>query len=104
MAEDFQKVKPIEHNFGNGNYFRIVPTANGYHCNCNIAGEHVQFEDKDLKAIEVKMADSLTNLNKDYKKRAKIFNEVALLMNKGILERLVQKDDDHKTDLGWVKE
>lgn len=104
MTEDFQKVKPITKYLGDGNYFRIVPTTNGYHCIGNIAGEHIQFEDKDIKVIEGKMADSLTNLNIDYTNKARIFDEVAIMMAEGVLEKLVQEDSDHKTDLGWVKE
>ena len=104
MTEGFQKVKPIKYNLGNGSYVYTVPTVNGLHCWGYIGGEHVQFEDKDLKAIETRISDYSTEANKEHTKKAMKHEEVALRVKENGLEKTSQQFNAPKNDLDWPKE
>jgi hypothetical protein len=87
MTEEEQKVKPVRYNLGSGDYIMTVPSANGLYCWGFVAGEHIQFEDKDLKAIEVKISNYSAEANRKYMNKASRFEEIALRIKENGLEK-----------------
>jgi hypothetical protein len=103
-SEDFQKVKPIKYDLGNGNYVYTVPTVNGLHCWGYVAGEHIQFEEKNIQVLGEKISAYCTEANKTHTEKATKLGEAALKIKENGLEKFAQTDGDHKTDLNWVKD
>jgi hypothetical protein len=104
MATDAPKVKLIRYDLGKGDYLLGVPTVNGFNLSGYIAGEHIQFEEKDLNAVKEKISNYSSEANKIHTSKANRFKEVELLMKENELEKFAQTDGDHKTDLNWVKD
>ena len=104
MTDDMKKVKPIKYNLGKDNYLTMVPTVNGLHCWGYVAGEHIQYEDKDLPTIEEKISTYLTEANKKYMNKAIKLEEIALRIKENGLEKTSQQFNVPKNDLDWLKE
>jgi hypothetical protein len=95
-SEETPKVKPVKYNLGKGDYLMTVPTANGYYVWGYVSGNHIQFEDKDLKVIGGKIVNYLANANIDFLAKAARSKEVMPQIKKSWLEKTIKDLGEEK--------